>query len=260
MAEFTSHAPGTPSWVDLMATDLDAAKDFYENVFGWELTDEFDDGGNRVYVMAHLDGKAVAGLGQVPPGMDMPSVWNTYIASADLAATTKAVEGAGGTVIMPQMQVMEAGHMAVFADPAGAAFSAWQPANHIGAEVGNIANTYSWNELMSRDVDTAKAFYAEVFGWKYEVQKMPTGDYNVITGGENGGLGGLMAMPPEVPKMVPSHWGVYFTVEDLNASIAAVSDNDGQIVMDPMELPGIGQMATVHDNNHAAFTLMQPES
>lgn len=260
MAEFTKHAPGTPNWVDLMATDLDAAKGFYENVFGWELTDQFDDDGNRIYVMARLDGKAVAGMGQVPPGMEMPSVWNTYVATDDLAATSESVQAAGGSVMMPPMQVMDAGHMAVFADPTGAAFSAWQPAEHIGVELGNIPNTYSWNELMSRDIDTAKAFYGEVFGWEYDVMEMPQGDYNVISGGENGGLGGLMAMPAEVPEMVPNHWMVYFSVADLDASVAAVTENGGQVVMPAMDLPGIGAMATVHDNNNAAFTLMQPES
>lgn len=260
MAEFTKHTPGTPNWVDLMATDLDAAKSFYENVFGWELTDQFDDDGNRIYVMARLDGKAVAGMGQVPPGMEMPSVWNSYIATDDLAVTTEAVQAAGGSVMMPPMQVMDAGHMAVFADPTGAAFSAWQAAEHIGAELGNVPNTHSWNELMSRDIDTAKTFYGQVFGWEYETMAMPQGDYHVITGGENGGLGGLMAMPAEVPEMVPNHWMAYFSVSDLDASVAAVTEHGGQVVMPAMEVPGVGRMATVHDNVNAAFTLMQPES
>ncbi len=260
MAEFSNHAPGTPNWVDLMANDLDAAKGFYENVFGWELTDQFDDDGNRIYVMARLDGKAVAGMGQVPPGMEMPSVWNTYIATADVAATVDAVQSAGGSVMMPPMQVMDAGHMAVFADPTGAAFSVWQANEHIGAELGNIENTYTWNELMSRDLDTAKAFYAQVFGWEYETQQMPQGEYHVISGGDNGGLAGMMEMPAEVPEMVPNHWGVYFAVADLDQAVGAVTDNGGQIVMPTMEIPGVGKMATVHDNNHAAFTLMQPET
>ena len=155
---------------------------------------------------------------------------------------------------------MDAGHMAVFADPTGAAFSAWQAAEHIGAELGNVPNTHSWNELMSRDIDTAKTFYGQVFGWEYETMAMPQGDYHVITGGENGGLGGLMAMPAEVPEMVPNHWMAYFSVSDLDASVAAVTEHGGQVVMPAMEVPGVGRMATVHDNVNAAFTLMQPES
>ena len=257
MTEFTSHAPGTPNWVDLMATDLDGAKAFYENVFGWELEDQFDDDGNRIYVMARQNGKAVAGVGEVPSGMQMPSLWNSYIATDDLAATAEVVTAAGGSVKMAPMQVMDAGHMAVFADPTGAAFSAWQPEQHIGVELGNVENTYSWNELMTRDLDSAKAFYSDVFGWRYDVQLMPMGEYSVISGGENGGLGGMMTMPAEVPEMVPNHWAVYFTVSDLEASVAAVGEHGGQVIVPPMDIPGVGKMATVHDPNQASFTLMQ---
>ena len=258
MTEHSSHAPGTPSWVDLMASDLDQAKDFYTGLFGWDLQDQFDDEGNRIYSMARVDGKAVAGMGEIPPGVEMPSVWNTYVATANLDSTVAAVEAAGGSVMMPPMQVMEAGRMAVFADPTGAAFSAWEPGQHIGSELGNVANTHSWNELMTRDLPAAQAFYSEVFGWAYEAQQMPTGEYQVIAGGENGGLGGMMTMPAEVPEMVPNHWGVYFTVDDVDASVAKVQELGGQVVMPAMDIPGVGRMSTVHDCCNAAFTMMQP--
>ena len=107
MTEHTSHAPGTPSWVDLMASDLDQAKDFYTGLFGWDLQDQFDDEGNRIYSMARVDGKAVAGMGEIPPGVEMPSVWNTYVATANLDSTVAAVEAAGGSVMMPPIQVMD---------------------------------------------------------------------------------------------------------------------------------------------------------
>lgn len=258
MAEHTSHAPGTPSWVDLFASDLDGAQDFYSTLFGWDIEDQFDDDGNRIYAMARVDGKAVAGMGSIPPGVEMPSIWNTYIATDDIDATAQAVEANGGQVLMPPMQVMESGKMASFADPTGAAFSAWQAQQHIGAELGNIANTHSWNELMTRDLSSAQEFYSNVFDWQYEVQQMPDGEYHVIAGGENGGLGGMMTMPNEVPAMVPNYWGVYFTVDDLDASTAKVQELGGQVVMPAMELPGIGQMSTVHDTWGAPFTLIQP--
>ena len=86
----------------------------------------------------------------------------------------------------------------------------------------------------------------------------PAGTYHVISGGEYGGLGGLMAMPPDVPDMVPNHWGVYFTVESVDASIAAVTGAGGQVVNGPMDIPGVGRTATVHDTGGGSFNLMQP--
>jgi predicted enzyme related to lactoylglutathione lyase len=261
MPDFTSHPAGTPNWVDLMSPDVDASKAFYTAVFGWDADDQFDDDGNRVYVMFSLAGKSVAGLGGQPPGMPdgMPAVWNNYIATDDVAATADKVSAAGGSVMMPPMQVMDSGEMAIFTDPGGAAFSVWKAGQHIGAQVCNENNTYSWNELMTRDIDTALSFYTAVFGWTYEPQDMgPMGTYHVIAGGENEGLGGLMAMPPGVPDMVPNHWGVYFTVESVDATVASIIEAGGQVVNGPMDIPGVGRTATVHDPAGGNFNLMQP--
>lgn len=261
MARFTSHPPGTPCWVDLMSPDVDASKEFYEAVFDWDCEDQFD-GDDRVYTLFRVDGLNVAGLGGQPPGTeDMPPVWNTYVAVADCAATAEVVEAAGGSVVMAPMRVMTAGEMAIFADPGGAVFSVWKAGEHTGVEIGNEPNTYSWNELMTRDVDAAKAFYAAVFGWTYDEMDMgPAGTYSVIEGGEHNGLGGLMAMPSDMPDMVPNHWAVYFTVADLDATLEKVTGNGGQIVVPATPIPGVGTMAHVHDPAGGSFALLQPAS
>jgi predicted enzyme related to lactoylglutathione lyase len=242
-----------------MSPDVDASKAFYTAVFGWEADDRFDDDGNRVYVMFSLGGKSVAGLGGQPPGMgDMPAVWNSYVATDDVAATAARVMEAGGTVMMPPMQVMEAGEMAIFADPTGAAISVWKAGEHIGAEICNEPNTYSWNELLTRDPETALVFYSKVFDWAFEPQEMPTGTYHVIAGGQYGGLGGIMAMPPEMPDEVPNHWVVYFMVSDIDATISAATVAGGRVVNGPMDIPGVGRSATLHDPAAGSFSLLQP--
>ena len=262
MATFESHAPGTPCWVDLMSPDVDASVSFYTTVFGWHAEDQFDPEGNRVYTMFSQAGRNVAGLGGQGPGMEgMPAIWNSYIATADAAATAAAVEAAGGAVVMPPMQVMDAGHMAVFSDPNGAMFSVWEAGDHVGAQVGNVHHTYSWNELSTRDVDRALAFYSSVFGWEYDPQDMgEMGTYNVIAGGESGGLGGVMAMPELVPAEVPDHWMVYFTTDDLQATLGAVTSNGGSVVADAMSAPGVGTFCVVADPAGGMFSLMQPEA
>ena len=262
MPVFESYPAGTPCWIDLMSPDVDASKSFYQSVFGWDAEDNFDDEGNRIYTQFKQGDHIVAGLGGQAPGMEgMPAFWNTYIASDDVAATAAAVTEAGGTVMMPPMQVMDAGHMAIFADPTGAAFSVWQANEHRGAGIANEPNTWSWNELMSRDIDTAKDFYSAVFGWEYEAMDMgPGGTYHVIKGGEHNGLGGLMAMPPHMPEQVPNHWLVYFTVSDIKTTLDAVKEAGGQVAQEPFEAPGVGHIAIAHDPAGGAFSVLQPAS
>ena len=260
MPQFTSYQPGTPCWVDLMSPDTDASGAFYSKLFGWDVEALFDDQGNKIYAQFRLGGKIVAGLGGQPPGMEgMPAIWNTYIAVDDCSAAAERVAAAGGSVFMAPMQVMQAGHMAVFADTTGAAFSVWQAGDHFGSEVANDPNTWSWNELMSSDVEAAKAFYSAVFGWTYEDQDMgDAGTYTVIAGGDNGGLGGIMSRMPDMPVEVPDNWSVYFTVEDAAAVAAMVGELGGHAAVPPFPIPGVGTCAVLADPHGGIFSVLEP--
>ena len=79
---------------------------------------------------------------------------------------------AGGGVLAPPMDVMDLGKMAIFTDTTGAAFGVWQPGTFIGAARVNGAGALCWNELGTRDVEGAKAFYGEVFGWTVQEHQM----------------------------------------------------------------------------------------
>ena len=61
--------------------------------------------------------------------------------------------------------VMDAGRMAVVADPDGAALSLWQANRHRGAQVVNAPGSLNFNGLATRDVEGARRFYGAVFGW-----------------------------------------------------------------------------------------------
>jgi hypothetical protein len=93
-------------------------------------------------------------------------VWNTYVWVADADETAGKVRAAGGQVVMEPGEVGDAGRMAVCADPAGAFFRLWQPGTHRGAAVVNEPVSLNFNNLLTRDLDGARAFYGAVFGWE----------------------------------------------------------------------------------------------
>ena len=116
-------------WVDLVSTDVPAAKAFYSGLFGWE-TEDIPTPMGPAYTMCRLGGQLVAGIGPQPPGMaeaGVPSMWNSYVMVEDIDATCTAVAAAGGAVVMPAMDVMTEGRMAMVADPSGAVVGLWQP-------------------------------------------------------------------------------------------------------------------------------------
>ena len=104
----------------------------------------------------------MAGIGpQMGPGPGGEHHVNT----ADADATAGRVKAAGGQVLAGPFDVMDAGRMAVIADPTGAVLGVWQPGTHIGAQVVNEPGAWGWSELVTTDIDTAIAFSIAVFGW-----------------------------------------------------------------------------------------------
>jgi len=155
-----------PCWVDTNQPDPDAAAAFYRDLFGWEFEDAMPADAPGRYLMARLHGGLVAAVGSEPDGASPPPTWNTYIAVASADDATNRTRSAGGNVVMEPFDVMDAGRMAVFDDPEGAAFCVWHPRVHNGAQVVNEAGSLNFNGLNTRDVEGAKSFYGSVFGWQ----------------------------------------------------------------------------------------------
>ena len=141
--EIDTYEPGVPSWIDLGSPDPQGAADFYGALFGWDAPEGPPETGG--YRVAMVGDRAVAGIGQAQnPG---PPVWATYIAVESADATAEKVTAAGGQVILPPMDVLDVGRMAVFTDSVGAFFSVWQAGTHPGAQLVNEPGTWSWSEL-----------------------------------------------------------------------------------------------------------------
>lgn len=258
MATRNSYEPGTPSWVDYMAADLETAKSFYGTLFGWDLDDQFDPDGNHIYTNARKDGKSVAGLFACPEelaGQGVPPMWNTYVAVADADAAAGAVTSAGGSVTMAPMDVMDQGRMATFLDPTGAAFGVWQAGRHKGAEVVNEPGSLVWNELVTPDITSASEFYARVFSWQAADSPMGTDEYTVFhlegTTPEQAIAGG---MAPPMPQ-IPTHWGVYFGVQDTDATLEAATGAGARLMGEAQDSP-FGRIAHLLDPQGGSFAII----
>jgi predicted enzyme related to lactoylglutathione lyase len=257
MTERDTYAPGTPSWVDLGSPDPDASAAFYSQLFGWEVSEPGgpDTGGYR---MGMLRDRPVAGIGTATAA-GAPPWWTTYVSVDDADAAARAVEEAGGKVLVPPMDVMTAGRMAVFSDPGGATISVWQPGDHHGAGIVNEPGSLTWNELMARDLETAKTFYNKVFGWKAE--DVPMGEGTTYTtwklAGKEDSIGGAMAMVgDEWPAELPDHWMVYYSVADCDVSAAKAEQLGGKIFHPPTDIPGVGRFAICEGPHGEKFSII----
>jgi predicted enzyme related to lactoylglutathione lyase len=271
--ERDGYIQGVPCWIDTSQPDPKAAADFYGALFGWELEDVMPPDAPGEYFMARIRGLDVAAVGSIPEGAPQMATWNTYVWVDSADDTAGKVKEAGGSVVMEPFDVMGAGRMAVFADPEGAVFFVWQANEHKGSQVVNEHGSNNFNNLNTRDLERAKAFYGAVFGWEtldldggavmwalpgygdhleesapglrkgMEEMGAPSGFADVVAG--------INPIPADQPN-TPAHWGLTFAVDDADEIAAKAEELGGKVIMAPFDAPWV-RMAVIADPQGATF-------
>jgi predicted enzyme related to lactoylglutathione lyase len=252
MTKQTEYPDGAPCWADLSTPDLAGAQRFYGGLLGWSFDAPETEMGN--YVMCRRDGKTVAGMAPKQPGMDMPTVWSVYLMSRDVDALARKIEAGGGKLMMPPMDIPPSGRMLFGFDPTGAAFGAWQPQQHRGAELFGAPGGMAWNEVNTRDAAAADAFYRGLFHYEQQqIGDLKTFDYTVwnIDGKP---VCGRMLMDKQW-EGIPPHWMTYFAVEDCDKGVEMVRELGGKVMHGPFDSPH-GRIAVVSDPHGATFSII----
>jgi predicted enzyme related to lactoylglutathione lyase len=272
MSDQDRYIPGVPCWVDTTQRDPRAAIAFYGELFGWEFEDLMPAHPVRYY-MARLRGADVAAVSLQPTGAPDAAAWNTYVWVEDADETAAKVRSARGTLLREPADVGDSGRMAVLADPEGAAFCVWQAKEHRGAAIVNEPGSLNFNDLNTRDLERARAFYGAVFGWEIRdvggrsAWALP--GYGDFLERRTPGLrkhmadmgaperfedvvANVNAIPDDQPD-VPAHWGVTFAVDDADAIAARAAELGGRVVAPPFDAPWV-RMTIVSDAQGATFT------
>jgi predicted enzyme related to lactoylglutathione lyase len=276
MPERDGYIPGVPCWVDTSQPDPQASLPFYTGLFGWEFENSMPEGSEGEYFIGRLRGGDVAAVGSNPPGAPPTAVWNTYVWVDSADDTASRVGAAGGSVLTEPFDVMEAGRMAVFTDPEGAAFCVWQAKHSKGATIVNEHGSLNFNGLATRDPEGAKTFYGAVFGW--ETLALPAGvmwtlpgygdhleerspglrDQMAQMGGPEGFIDVVAALTPiaDDDSETPAHWSVTFAVDDAEKTAALAGELGGEVVAGPVDAPW-SRTATIKDPQGATFIASQ---
>jgi len=260
MSERTEYAPGEFCWVDLSTTDVDAAKAFYGDLLGIEAEaapgDPEETGGYGFFMK---DGKMLAGIGPVQSG-EGHSAWSSYVKVEDADATAAKVKEAGGSIFFgPADLPNDAGRVAMLRDPTGAFFGIVEQNRNPGAQLVNEPGTWTWNNLMTRDLGGAKDFYGKVFGWtaiNHEEAPRDVLMWQVEGQRWPEGMGGLMEIGADLPAEMPAHWQVYFIVENADQAIERATSNGAQVGFGPIDIP-VGRVATLVDPQGAVVSILE---
>ncbi|PYE88420.1 VOC family protein [Phyllobacterium leguminum] len=242
-------------WYELMTSDLAGAEDFYKKVVGWN-TEAWP--GEMPYVIAKAGETGVAGLMTIPEeakAMGARPMWLAYIFAEDVDAATEALRKAGGKVYREPADIPEVGRFSVVADPGGAMFMLMTPSMESQPPLPDqTPGTVGWNELYAADGPSAFDFYSSQFGWtKGQGMDMPDGGVYQLFDIDGKMRGAIMTKPESVPAPM---WQFYFWVDGLDAALERVKQNNGKIVLEPMQVPGDSWIAGCIDPQGALFSLV----
>jgi predicted enzyme related to lactoylglutathione lyase len=116
---------------------------------------------------------------------------------------------------------------------------------------------FHWNELMTRDVEKAKKFYAETLGWAFEGMEMPDGTYWIATI-EGEPVAGIFDINTPEYQGVAEMWMPYIAVDDIDARVRQAARAGAKVMKEPFDVPGVGRIAMLTEPGGAGIGWMTP--
>ncbi|PXX54756.1 hypothetical protein DFR70_12350 [Nocardia tenerifensis] len=239
---------GTVGWFEIVATDPERSKQFYQQIFDWQYT-SFGPGYHTITAPG-----ARSAMGALRQG-SRDALWFSVIRD-DLAATIPALESLGAKVIEEPARTAAGDLHAVVTDVKGNKIGLFEPADTAVPDRAPVPNSTAWFEIGTTDFAATREFYERAFGWTYQRDEAAEGAiyYSVHPDGAKEPIGGTMdvsTVPNSTDYAIPG-----LLVADVPDLLARCEQAGGQRVLDPFtDATGlvIGQFTDPFGNRWTSF-------
>lgn len=119
---------------------------------------------------------------------------------------------------------------------------------------------FHWNELMTRDVDRAKKFYAETLGWSFDSMPLPGEANYTIAMVDGEPVGGISDINGPEYNGVPEGWMSYIAVDDVDARVRRATQAGAKVTTPAFDVPDVGRIAILVEPGGATIGWMTPVS
>ena len=250
------NAHGDFIWYELLTSDAAAAKAFYDPVVGWDI--EATPSNPMNYRMIRAGNGHAGGVMELNAKMrehGAKPTWFGYVGVDDVDATVARAESLGAELKLPAFDLPGVGRIAMIADPQGI------PIYVMRGESDEESRAFSpdepgrgaWNELSTTDLEAAKRFYPDLFGWTLG-DAMPMGEMGEYQFIEHGGrmIGAMMKVQPGGR---PS-WNYCFRTDSVERGFEAIKAGGGTVTFGPAEVPGGDRVVQAFDPEGATFMIV----
>lgn len=241
-------------WVDVAARDIAKETNFFKQTLNWDVREIPMPQG--AYPMIFVGDSAVGGfmdLQRLAKGTPPHLAATIRVDKIDKAFALALKSGA--REISKPSEVGDMGKIAVIADPTGAAVNLWEVIKHEGISADSmIEGVPSWFELMTNQPDISQKFYKQAFGW--EARKTDAKDMEYLEFYKGSYLiGGLFPLTKNI--QMPNAWCVYFTVRNIDKTLAQATKGGAKVVVPVTQAGSIGKFAGLTSPQGAYFGVVQ---
>jgi predicted enzyme related to lactoylglutathione lyase len=117
---------------------------------------------------------------------------------------------------------------------------------------------FYWNELMTRDPERAKKFYADTLGWTYDGMPMGGGSTYWVAKIGHEMVGGIFDISGHEFDQVPESWMSYIAVDDVDTRVAKAVKAGAQVMKPAFDVPGVGRIVILLEPGGAGIGWMTP--
>lgn len=219
------HQVGKFIWFDLLTEDVQEAKNFYSELFGWRVEGQSSD-----YIVIYAGDKPIGGMAphESKDTEKLESLWLASLSVENVDRAVSATKSRYGKVLDGPLDVKGRGRMAVIQDPEGAELILLRAAGGDPADETVKSGEWLWVDLFTRDAKSANDFYGALVGYTVEAEKTEEDHSYKLLKKDDRAFAGVVEIPWED---VEPNWLPYVKVEDLEGTISLAENLGGVLIL-----------------------------
>jgi predicted enzyme related to lactoylglutathione lyase len=238
--------PGRIVWHELLTSDLRAAGNFYEKLFGWRI--EY----RGHSAIARNNGERVAGILELPiKDETLRAVWIPSVSVQNVDRTLGLVEANGGKVIRGPVDMDKRGRAALVRDFQGADLVLLTARGGDPAQSEAQVGDWLWNEIWTDNPSRTENYYMAVLG--YDEVAPVKDDYSVFTADDQW-IAGMRHLGEEMGEFV---WVPVVRVANPESVAKQVESLGGEVLITPDQAPNQGSTALISDPTGAILLIQR---
>jgi uncharacterized protein len=117
---------------------------------------------------------------------------------------------------------------------------------------------FHWNELLTKDVENAKAFYGKTIGWTFEPMPSDQTSTYWIASIDGQQVAGMFPTNSADFEGVPEGWMSYLAVDNVDARVRKAGDAGAKLMRPIFDVPTVGRIAILTQPGGAGIGWMTP--